>query len=317
MTERAQTPVIEVDRLCVDLAGRRVLDDVSFAAGRGELVGLLGPNGAGKTTLIRSILRLIPAVSGTVRIGGDASAKARQRVGYVPQRQEFAWDFPISVLDAVVLGRVKTIGWLRRPGVKDYEAAIAALNRTGMKAFQDRPVGDLSGGQRQRVLVARALALEPHVMLLDEPFTGLDMPTQELLTELFHNLAAEGETLIMSTHDIAGAVDACSRILLLNRRVVADGAPAELNNHELWCSTFSISPDNPLLTLVDHAAHSRSTVQEPAKQDQMTWDFATSKQEPSKRESVKRGSLKHAVPEQEPAAEGQTPEEPLFRQEGR
>ena len=271
----AQTPVIEVDRLCVDLAGRRVLNDVSFSAHRGELVGLLGPNGAGKTTLIRSILRLIPRVSGTIRIGDDASSKARRRVGYVPQRQEFAWDFPISVLDAVVLGRVKTIGWVRRPGAEDYKAAISALNRTGMTSFQDRPVGDLSGGQRQRVLVARALALEPHVLLLDEPFTGLDMPTQELLTELFHNLAAEGETLIMSTHDIAGAVDACSRILLLNRRVVADGTPGELNDHDLWCSTFSISADNPLLTLVDHAAHERSLLQEHAQQGQAQGDHVS------------------------------------------
>ncbi|WP_304310090.1 anchored repeat-type ABC transporter ATP-binding subunit [Bifidobacterium tibiigranuli] len=244
-------PVISVSKLNVDLAGRRVLNDVTMSAAAGELVGLLGPNGAGKTTLLRSILHLIPTVSGSIAIGGDTSKNARKHIGYVPQRQQFAWDFPISVLDTVVLGRVKTIGWFRRPGEKDYIAAIEALDRTGMTKFRDRPVGDLSGGQRQRVLVARALALQPTVLLLDEPFTGLDMPTQELLSELFATLAGEGETLIMSTHDIAGAVSACSRIVLLNRTVVADGTPQELNDPELWRSTFSIRPDNPLLAVVE------------------------------------------------------------------
>ena len=215
-------PVIAVSKLNVDLAGRRVLNDVTMSAAAGELVGLLGPNGAGKTTLLRSILHLIPTVSGSIAIGGDTSKNARKHIGYVPQRQQFAWDFPISVLDTVVLGRVKTIGWFRRPGERDYLAAIEALDRTDMTKFRDRPVGDLSGGQRQRVLVARALALQPTVLLLDEPFTGLDMPTQELLSELFATLASEGETLIMSTHDIAGAVSACSRIVLRGMAFIGD-----------------------------------------------------------------------------------------------
>lgn len=244
-------PVIAVDRLSVDLGGRRVLDGVSLAVGRGELVGLLGPNGAGKTTLLRSILHLVAPASGTVRIGGDSSARARKHIGYVPQRHQFAWDFPISVLDAVVLGRTGRIGWLRRPGKKDYRAALDALDRAEMSHLRDRPVGDLSGGQRQRVLVARALALEPTVLLLDEPFTGLDMPTQELLTGLFSALAAEGETLVMSTHDIAGAIGACTSITLLNRRVIASGTPAELADPQPWCAAFSIAETNPLLAVVE------------------------------------------------------------------
>lgn len=239
-------PVVAVDRLSVDLAGRRVLDDVSFAAGRGELVGLLGPNGAGKTTLLRSILHLVRPAAGTVSIDGDPSRAARRLVGYVPQRHEFAWGFPISVLDAVVTGRVGRIGWLRRPARQDYEAALEALERTEMTHLRNRPVADLSGGQRQRVLVARALALRPRVLLLDEPFTGLDMPTQELLTDLFATLAGDGETLVMSTHDIAGAFAACTRLVLLNRTVVASGRPGELADPEPWRRTFEIGPASPL-----------------------------------------------------------------------
>jgi manganese/iron transport system ATP-binding protein len=238
---------IDVENVSVQLGGRRVLRDVTATVHPGEFVGLIGPNGAGKTTLLRSILSLIPLDSGTITVDGRRAKRGRSSIGYVPQRHEFAWDFPISVEDAALTGRVNRIGWLKRPRVADYEAVADALDRVQMSHLSRRPVGELSGGQRQRVLVARALALEPAALLLDEPFTGLDMPTQELLLGLFSELAAEGKAILMTTHDLAGAVHTCSRMLLINRTIIAQGPPSELRDPELWMKAFDISASNPLL----------------------------------------------------------------------
>ncbi|MDA0136279.1 anchored repeat-type ABC transporter ATP-binding subunit [Solirubrobacter sp. CPCC 204708] len=171
--------------------------------------------------------------------------------GYVPQRHEFAWDFPISVEDVVMTGRAGRLGLFRRPGTADWEAVDEALERVRMTDLRARPVGQLSGGQRQRVLVARALALRPTALLLDEPFSGLDVPTQELLSALFTDLAREDRAVLMTTHDLAGAMYGCDRIALLNRTVVAVGTPAELaDEDELWMRTFGISTNSPLLRVL-------------------------------------------------------------------
>lgn len=248
--ERVDRSGIHADGVCVDLGGRPVLTDVDVVVRPGEFVGLLGPNGAGKTTLLRSVLGLIPLRSGRVRIDGRRPAEARSLIGYVPQRHEFAWDFPITVEETVLTGRTARIGWMRRPKAADYRAAGEALDRVGMAHLRRRPVGELSGGQRQRVLVARALALSPTVLLLDEPFTGLDMPSQELLTDLFSMLATEGHALLMTTHDIGAALQDCSRLVLINGRIVADGAAAELGDAGVWRRTFDIRADNHLLRVV-------------------------------------------------------------------
>ncbi|WP_369142860.1 anchored repeat-type ABC transporter ATP-binding subunit [Streptomyces sp. R44] len=209
--------LLRVRSVSVALGGRTAVADVSLAVSGGELVGLLGPNGAGKTTLLRAVLGLIAPSSGAVDAPGP--------VGYVPQRHEFAWDFPIDVAGAVLSGRTRTVGRLRRPRPGDRAAADEALERAGLTALRRRPIGELSGGQRQRVLVARALAAEPRLLLLDEPFTGVDVPTQDLLNEMFGRLAAEGRGLLMTTHDLAAAARTCTRVLLLNRTLVAEGGP--------------------------------------------------------------------------------------------
>ncbi|MFE7513458.1 anchored repeat-type ABC transporter ATP-binding subunit [Streptomyces sp. NPDC057540] len=209
--------LLRVRSVSVALGGRTAVEDASLTVSGGELVGLLGPNGAGKTTLLRAVLGLLPPSAGSV--------EARGPVGYVPQRHEFAWDFPIDVAGAVLSGRTRTVGPLRRPGRHDRAAADEALERAGLTALRRRPIGELSGGQRQRVLVARALAVEPRLLLLDEPFTGVDVPTQDLLNELFGRLAAEGRGLLMTTHDLAAAGRTCTRVLLLNRSIVAGGGP--------------------------------------------------------------------------------------------
>ena len=206
------------------LGGRSVLEGVDLEVEAGELVGLIGPNGAGKTTLIRSILGLIPS-SGRVETDGA--------IGYVPQRHEFAWDFPISVRDAVLQAVTVRRGLLGRA-------------RT-MRDLAKRPSGERAGGQRQRVLVARALAIRPAVLLLDEPFTGLDMPTQEMLMDLFRSLADGGRALLMTTHDLIGARAGCDRLYLLRRTIVASGRPEELADADPWIRAFDVRPDNPIL----------------------------------------------------------------------
>ncbi|WP_027661254.1 anchored repeat-type ABC transporter ATP-binding subunit [Salinispora fenicalii] len=241
---------LEVDQLEVDLGGRPVLRDINLRLDRGELVGLLGPNGAGKTTLLRAILALTSIRSGRVLVGGKPSRPGRCEIGYVPQRHEFTWDFPISVEQAVLSGRTGRMGLFRRPGVADWRAVGAALDRVQLTELRRRPVGELSGGQRQRVLVARALALAPRILLLDEPFTGLDMPTQELLGDLFMSLAGAEHAVLMTTHDLVAAVDTCSRLVLLNGRIIADGHPADLQDAALWTTTFGVSDNSPLLKLV-------------------------------------------------------------------
>ncbi|MEE6262606.1 anchored repeat-type ABC transporter ATP-binding subunit [Plantactinospora sonchi] len=241
---------LEIEKLDVDLGGRPVLRNVRLHVDAGELVGLLGPNGAGKTTLLRAVLALVRTRAGRVLVDGKASRAGRSTIGYVPQRHEFTWDFPISVEHAVLSGRTGRIGLLRRPGVDDWRAVGDALDRVQLAGLRRRPVGELSGGQRQRVLVARALALAPRILLLDEPFTGLDMPTQEMLGDLFVSLAAEGRAVLMTTHDLVAAMESCTRLVLLNRTVIADGHPEELQDVEVWMRTFGVSETSPLLKLV-------------------------------------------------------------------
>ncbi|MET7398924.1 anchored repeat-type ABC transporter ATP-binding subunit [Dactylosporangium sp. NPDC005572] len=233
----------------MDLGGRPVLRDVHLAIAAGEFVGLLGPNGAGKTTLLRCMLGLVRPRSGRVLVGGRPVRPGAAAIGYVPQRHEFTWDFPISVEQAVLAGRTGRIGLLRRPGVADWRAVGEALERVRLSDLRRRPVGELSGGQRQRVLVARALAVRPEVLLLDEPYTGLDMPTQELLGELFSTLAQE-YAVLMATHDLPAAMHDCDRLVLLNRTVIADGRPADLRERQVWMNTFEVGERSHLFTML-------------------------------------------------------------------
>jgi manganese/iron transport system ATP-binding protein len=247
--------VLEVAGLSVRLGGRFALRDAELRVARGELVGLIGPNGAGKTTLLRTALGLLKPAGGRVRVEGRDVRPGRVAIGYVPQRHEFAWDFPISVENVVMTGRTGRLGLLRRPGVEDWRAVDDALERVRMSDLRTRPAGELSGGQRQRMLVARALALQPSVLLLDEPFTGLDMPTQELLSALFVSLAREGRAVLMTTHDLAAALLSCDRLVLLNGTVVAEGTPRALSQDAgAWMETFGVAADSPLLRILKAVA---------------------------------------------------------------
>lgn len=230
--------VLQCSDLRVPLSGREVVKGINFSVDAGEFLGLLGPNGAGKTTLMRAILGLIPS-QGNIHIDG--------RIGYVPQRHEFAWDYPIDVYHTVLNGRAGMIGWLRRPKVADFAAVDAALEQVRLTHLADRPIGELSGGQRQRVLVARALATKPQLLLFDEPFTGLDNPSTELLLGLFEELAQAGNAIMMSTHNLPEAMAACHRVLLFNGEVVATGAPSQMLEAQPWKTTFRVEDGSPLL----------------------------------------------------------------------
>lgn len=239
--------VLRVSDVAVELGGRLVLHDVELKVDAKEHVGLIGPNGAGKTTLLRSLLGLLPITSGVISIDGRTPREARGSIGYVPQRHEFVWDYPVDVRTAVMTGRTHRIGWLRRPNAVDRACVDEALERVDLTDLQRRPIGELSGGQRQRVLVARALALRPGLLLLDEPFTGLDVPTQEILTRLFRTLTSEGTAILMTTHDLPAAADTCSRLCLLNETVVADRPPEELRDPAVWLRAFGVARSEQLL----------------------------------------------------------------------
>ncbi|MBK4146891.1 anchored repeat-type ABC transporter ATP-binding subunit [Corynebacterium macginleyi] len=239
-------PCIQVRGLQVALSGRTVIEDANLEVGTGEFIGLLGPNGAGKTTLMRAILGLIPS-SGTCTVTGS--------VGYIPQRHEVEWGFPINVYRTVLSGRTGLIGWFKRPKKKDHAAAAEALRLVHMEEFASRPIEELSGGQRQRVLLARALAIQPEVLLLDEPFTGLDAPNTEVLLELFAELAAQGKSIVMSTHNLSEAAHTCKRLVLFNRTVIADGPAAELlAEKDPWTRAFGVSASSPLLAAIGVSA---------------------------------------------------------------
>lgn len=208
------------------------LYDVSFSVPEGTRVAVVGPNGAGKSTLFKALVGLLPVQRGEILIHGVPFGAPQECIAYVPQREEVDWRFPVTVNDVVMMGRYRTLGWLKRPGAADREAVRRALAQMAITNLANRSIGELSGGQQQRVFLARALAQEPHILLMDEPFTGVDITTQETTLELLDTLQTQGVTLIVSTHDLNFATRRFERVLLLNRRVIAYGAPAQVFTNE-------------------------------------------------------------------------------------
>jgi len=215
-----------------------VLEGLTGRVAYGGSVALIGPNGAGKTTLIRAILGLMPLTGGRVEVLGGSPAQARGRVAYVPQADVLDPEFPVSVLQVVLMGRYRRIGWLRRPGRKDKAVAMEALRRVGVADRAGDRFGILSGGQRQRVLLARAVAQEAELLLLDEPFNGVDATTTDLLIEVLADLRATGVAVVMSTHDMAVAHLACDEACLLNRQQIAFGPMDQALTAELLRETY-------------------------------------------------------------------------------
>ncbi len=229
-------PALLVEDLWAGYDGHIALESVSFVIEEGCLAGLVGPNGSGKSTLLRAILGLHRPWRGLVLVFGRPAD--RRQMGYMPQVEVADWAMPITALDVALMGRYGRLGLLRRPGRRDREKAMEALDRVGMAHKARCRLQELSGGEQRRVLIARALAQEARLLLLDEPFAGLDAPAQHELLHLFQGLRGEGRTLLVATHDLTCVATHFDHAVFLNRRVVAFGPTGEVLNEDVLQKTF-------------------------------------------------------------------------------
>ncbi|MCX8033113.1 MAG: metal ABC transporter ATP-binding protein [Thermoleophilia bacterium] len=224
--------------LSVSYGGKKALDGITLRVRHGAQVAVVGPNGAGKSTLFKVLVGLVSPEEGSVLIHGHSPSRIRDPIAYVPQREEVDWRFPVTVYDVVAMGRYGQGKWLARLSSRDRELIQSSLERLGVAFLADRPIGELSGGQQQRVFLARALAQEPHVLLLDEPFTGVDLATKEAILGLLDELRHQGVTTLVSTHDLDLASARFDEVVLLNRRLVAAGMPEEVFTQENLARAF-------------------------------------------------------------------------------
>jgi manganese transport system ATP-binding protein len=243
----AAPAALEVRGLTVRYGDVVALEDVDLVVGPGEACGLVGVNGSGKSTLFKAVVGLVRPRAGEVTVLGDPADRARRAglVAYVPQADDVDRDFPVDVADVVLMGRYHRMGWRRRPGPADRAAVAAALERVGLADLAGRQVGRLSGGQRQRVLLARALAQEARLLLLDEPFTGVDAVSEAAVTAVLRDLVADGCALVVSTHDLAALPALCARSVLLQGRVLAHGPTAEVLTPDNLARVFGLRQEAP------------------------------------------------------------------------
>jgi len=214
---------LQVSGLAVRYRRVVALEDITFATSCGNVVALIGPNGAGKSTLLKCIAGLVPRQAGSILWRGSRVAKWHQEFAYLPQREDVDWNFPVTVRGLVEMGRYPHVGWWRRFGAHDASVVEKALHDMQLDGLEKRQISELSGGQQQRAFLARALAQEAHVFLLDEPFTGLDRPAQQNLVALLHEQARAGRLIISSHHDLATVREMFDQVLVLNRRQIAFG----------------------------------------------------------------------------------------------
>ena len=233
----AQNP-LSVHALTVAYQRRPVLWDIDFDARPATLIAIVGPNGAGKSTLIKACLGLLPVAAGAVEFWGKPYRQVRRRVGYVPQRESVDWDFPVSALDVVAMGRYAMIGWCRPVTRAHKRAALESLDRVGMADYANRQISQLSGGQQQRVFLARALAQEADLYFMDEPFAGVDAATERAIVELLRDLKKRQKTVICVHHDLQTAPEYFDEALLLNMRVVAAGPVEQVFTRENLHKTY-------------------------------------------------------------------------------
>ena len=239
---------ILVQDLTVAYHHKPVLWDVDLALPAGHLIGIVGPNGAGKSTLIKSILDLVPRQSGRISIFGKPYKKVRQRVGYVPQRESVDWDFPVTALDVVTMGRYGMLGWCRPVTRRHRDAAMSAMVQVGMEDYANRQISQLSGGQQQRVFLARALAQNADLYFMDEPFAGVDAATEKAIVGTLQELRSKGKTVLVVHHDLQTVPQYFDHLVMLNMRIVAAGPTEEVFTRENLHKTYG-----GRLTLLDQA----------------------------------------------------------------
>jgi len=229
---------LEIHDLTAGYHKKPVLWGIDLQVPPGKLVGIVGPNGAGKSTLIKAIMGMVPPSSGWVKIFGKPYEENRRRVGYMPQRESVDWDFPVTVMDVVMMGRYGHVGWFKRPKKVDRDIARDCLDKVKMLPFAKRQISNLSGGQQQRVFLARALAQESDIYFMDEPFAGVDAATETAIIALLHELREKGKTLLVVHHDLPTARNYFDQLLLLNMRVVAYGDTEEVFTYDLLQKTY-------------------------------------------------------------------------------
>ncbi|QVQ52592.1 metal ABC transporter ATP-binding protein [Spiractinospora alimapuensis] len=236
----APEPAVVVEDVTVDYGEVRALEGVDLTIGAARIRAILGTNGSGKSTLFKSLLGLVMPQRGTVTVHGQSTARARRAglLAYVPQSEQVDWSFPLRVWDVTMMGRYGHMGFTRRPRAHDREAVAEALSRTGLTELADRQIGALSGGQRKRAFVARGLAQDAAVFLLDEPFAGVDTGSQATITEVLRDMRDRGHTVVVSTHDLAGVPALCDEATLLHNRVIAEGTPDDVLTPERVMEVF-------------------------------------------------------------------------------
>jgi len=237
-TDNGKQPAIEVLSLTVSFGPRPALLDVSVTIEQGLLVGVIGPNGAGKSTLVKAVLGFVKPDVGTIRLFGTPLEQSRGRIAYVPQRGAVDWDYPVTVYEVAMMGRYGTVPWWRDPGPEDRKTVDEALRMVRMEEFRDRQIGQLSGGQQQRVFMARALAQGADILLLDEPFAGVDAATERAILDVLDRARATGKTLVVVHHDLATAADYFDMLVLIKQRLFAYGAPRQVLDPELLAEVY-------------------------------------------------------------------------------
>lgn len=246
LTVSPDAPAITVENLSVKYNDVVALDRVTVTVPRATICGLIGVNGSGKSTLFKSLMGLVFPDQGSVQLFGHSSKGARRSnlVTYVPQSEDVDWTFPVSVRDVVTMGRYAHMGPTRRPSAADREAVDHALARVGLTELQGRQIGELSGGQRKRAFVGRGIAQDASLLLLDEPFAGVDKASEATIIALLQDLRNEGKTVLVSTHDLAGIPQLCDEAVLLNHRVLAHGTPAEVLTNDNLARAFGTAFDS-------------------------------------------------------------------------
>lgn len=248
----ATPPALDVQGVWAGYNHAPALEDISFQVAQGDILGIIGPNGSGKSTLLKTILGLVETWRGRIIVLGQPGMENRRRVGYMPQIEQVDWDFPVTVGDVALMGRYARRGLFRYTTKADREAAANALERVGMYPLRQKLIGELSGGQRRRVLLARALANNPDLLLLDEPMAGLDATAQHQLLDIFDELRDDGATIVLSTHDLSCVSGRCDNAACLNRRLIAFGSPEEILTEAVLGETFGT---HLLLVHVDGRAY--------------------------------------------------------------
>ncbi|MYL28722.1 ATP-binding cassette domain-containing protein [Halobacillus halophilus] len=233
-----QHPALTINDLHVSYYGNEAVKGVSLSVQPGNLVGIIGPNGAGKSTFLKAVLNLIPKDKGNIEIFGNSIQEARRKIAYVPQRNDIDWDFPITVLDAVLLGTYPNLKLFRRPGRQEKSWAMECLDRVGMKDFSRRQIGELSGGQQQRVFLARALAQKAEMFFLDEPFVGVDVSSEETIVNILKELCWQGKTVVVVHHDLSKAEEYFHQLILLNKELVGFGPVSEVFRTETIAKAY-------------------------------------------------------------------------------